>query len=886
MTKTVQQTRETFIDYFKKHGHTHERSAPLLPQNDPTLLFINAGMAQFKNVFTGHETRPYTRAVTAQKCVRAGGKHNDLDNVGYTSRHHTFFEMLGNFSFGDYFKEDAIKMAWDLLTKEFGIDKAKLLITIYADDDEAHGLWKKIAGLSDDKIIRIATDDNFWKMGDTGPCGPSSEIFYDHGDHIPGGPPGTPEEDGDRFVEIWNLVFMQYNQTAAGQSTDEMSALPKPCIDTGSGLERLAAVLQGKQDNYDTDLIRALIMASSQVSGVDPDGDFKASHRVIVDHLRASAFLIADGIMPSNEGRGYVLRRIMRRAMRHAHMMGCEDPIMYKLVPSLITQMGGTYDELVKGEKLIVELLRNEEERFKATIDRGLHLLSQETEKLGAGEALSGEVAFKLFDTYGFPLDLTQDVLRGENRGVDIEGFKNAMEEQKKLARQSWSGSGDDATEEIWFDLSDKFGATEFMGYTTEASSGEVIAIVKEGKTVESLKAGETGVVLTNQTPFYGESGGQVGDVGRFMDQDGDLLVQITDTQKKNAILHAHMARVEKGALKVGQNVEMVVDSPVRADTKANHSATHLLHEALRRHFGDHVTQKGSLVTPEKFRFDFSQPGEITKEDIRAIEETVNDRIRANRAVEVQHMTRDQASEAGAMALFGEKYGDEVRVVSMGGDEKASDFSIELCGGTHVERTGDIGLFKIIGVSTIAANIKRIEAITGRAALKYMSGMEATLQNISTKLSAPLDQLEGRLEALLKDNRDLKQNLDQLRHKIATGQVGPEQDDVKDINGVKVIAKTMQDIPAKQMGSIADELIGKLKSGVVALVAVNEGKAAMLVKVSPDLTEKLNAVDLVKSGVAELGGKGGGGRPDFAQGGGPDASKADEAIRAVEKALA
>lgn len=892
MGNSVNDIRKTFLDYFVKNGHEAVASGSLLPRNDPSLMFTNAGMVPFKNVFTGLEKRDYNRATSSQKCVRAGGKHNDLDNVGYTARHHTFFEMLGNFSFGDYFKDEAINFAWELLTKEFGLSKEKLLVTVYADDQEAREIWKKVTGFSDDKIIGIATDDNFWRMGDTGPCGPCTEIFYDHGHHIWGGPPGSPEEDGDRFIEIWNVVFMQYNQQASG----EMKPLAKQSIDTGSGLERLSALLQGTHDNYETDMMQNLIKASVDQTGVDKDGDFKASHRVIVDHLRSSSFLIADGIMPSNEGRGYVLRRIMRRAMRHAHMMGCQDPLMYKLVPALVKEMGGHYTELQKSQDLIVELLKNEEVRFKATVDRGLHLLKEETLKLGDKEALSGEVAFKLFDTYGFPLDLTQDVLRSENRSVDVDGFNAAMAEQKKKARAAWSGSGDNATEEIWFDLKDELGATEFLGYSHESSTGDVVAIVKDGKRAETLKKGEEGLILTNQTPFYAESGGQVGDKGWLSNDDGSIKATVKDTQKKNDVLHVHVVKMEAGEVNVGTSLTMDIDATTRTSTKANHSATHLLHAALRRYFGDHVTQKGSLVTPEKLRFDFSHPGAISSDDIKTIEREVNSMIRQNEAVTVNLMTKDQATEAGAMALFGEKYGEEVRVVSMGKldmlggvEAKDGDYSIELCGGTHVNRTGDIGFFKITGVSTVAANVKRIEALTGVKATNYVLDNQSVLDQLSGMLSTTSDAISSRIDALLKEGKEQKSLIDNLRHQIALGGGGAKgsaNDDIKEINGTKLVAKTMQDFPAKNLRSIADDLMAKIKSGVVALVAVNDGKAAILVSVSEDLTSKYNAVELVKAGVETLGGKGGGGRPDFAQGGGPDGAAADKAIEVIESKLA
>ncbi|MGF1611144.1 MAG: alanine--tRNA ligase, partial [Kiloniellales bacterium] len=713
---TGTEIRAAFLDYFAKHGHEVVASSPLVPRNDPTLLFTNAGMVQFKNVFTGNETRPYQRAVTAQKCVRAGGKHNDLENVGYTARHHTFFEMLGNFSFGDYFKELAIELAWSLVTKEYGLAKDRLLVTVYAEDDDAFKLWRKIAGLPEEKIIRIPTSDNFWAMGDTGPCGPCSEIFYDHGPHIAGGPPGSPDEDGDRFIEIWNLVFMQFEQLEPGKRVE----LPKPSIDTGMGLERIAAVLQGKHDNYDTDLLRALIEASAEASNTHPDGPHAVSHRVIADHLRATAFLVADGVLPSNEGRGYVLRRIMRRAMRHVHKLGVREPMIWRLVPALVGMMGGHYGELRRAEALIAETLKLEEGRFAQTLDRGLRMLEEELGKLGEAQALPGEAAFRLYDTYGFPLDLTQDILRGQGRGVDSAGFEAAMAAQRAAARKAWAGSGEAATEALWFDLRQRLGATEFLGYDTEMAEGQVLAIVVDGKEVKQASAGQAVAVITNQTPFYGESGGQMGDSGVLFSAEG-ASVAVADTQKKLGDLHVHYGKVSEGTLNVGEAVELRVDSGRRNDLRAHHSATHLLHEALRRRLGEHVTQKGSLVAPDRLRFDFSHPKPLTPEDIAAIEALVNDRVRRNAEVATHFMTPDEAVEQGALALFGEKYGDEVRVVSMGGEDVSKGpgrpYSTELCGGTHVRRTGDIGFFKITGESALAAGVRRIEAVAGAAAL-------------------------------------------------------------------------------------------------------------------------------------------------------------------------
>ncbi|MCH8926461.1 MAG: alanine--tRNA ligase, partial [Proteobacteria bacterium] len=746
---TGSEIRSAFLDYFAKHGHEIVASGPLVPHNDPTLLFTNAGMVQFKNVFTGNETRPYQRAVTSQKCVRAGGKHNDLENVGYTARHHTFFEMLGNFSFGDYFKDLAIELAWNLVTKEYGLAEERLLVTVYAEDDEAAGLWRKIAGLPEDRVIRIPTSDNFWPMGDIGPCGPCSEIFYDHGPGIPGGPPGSPDQDGDRFIEIWNLVFMQFEQLVPG----ERVPLPKPSIDTGMGLERITAVLMGTHDNYDTDLLRSLIEASAEVSNTAPDGEHTVSHRVIADHLRATAFLIADGVLPSNEGRGYVLRRIMRRAMRHVHKLGVKEPMIWRLAPTLVAVMGQAFPELGRAEALITETLKLEEGRFAQTLDRGLKLLEEAVGKLADGEALAGEVAFKLYDTYGFPLDLTQDILRGQGRGVDQAGFDAAMERQRETARKAWAGSGDAATETLWFELREKFGATEFLGYDTEAGEGKVLAVIADGKLVDAGEAGAEVQVVTNQTPFYGESGGQVGDTGVLFSGAG-AEVEVTDTQKKLGDLHVHAGKVTRGQLKAGDAVEMKVDGARRAGLRAHHSATHLMHEALRRRLGAHVTQKGSLVAPDRLRFDYSHPKALGAEDLHAVEAEVNARIRANAPVETHFMTPEEAIEAGALALFGEKYGEEVRVVSMGGADAGHGgqaFSTELCGGTHVRRAGDIGFFKIVGEGALAAGVRRIEAVAGAAALDYVERQEAALAAAAAALKTAPAQVAERVTALLEE---------------------------------------------------------------------------------------------------------------------------------------
>jgi alanyl-tRNA synthetase len=875
--------RAAFLDYFAKNGHEVVASSPLVPRNDPTLLFTNAGMVQFKNVFTGAEKRPYSRATTAQKCVRAGGKHNDLENVGYTARHHTFFEMLGNFSFGDYFKDRAIELAWNLLTKEFGLRADKLTATVYAEDEDAAVLWKKIAGLPDERIIRIATSDNFWAMGETGPCGPCSEIFYDHGASIPGGPPGSPDADGDRFVEIWNLVFMQYEQVSPQERRD----LPRPSIDTGMGLERVAAVLQGKHDNYDTDTLRALVLASAEASRVAADGPQAVSHRVIADHLRSSSFLIADGVLPSKEGRGYVLRRIMRRAMRHAHIIGCSEPLMWRLVPALVRQMGTAYPELGRAEALITETLKLEETNFKQTLERGLKLLDEEEGKLKPGEDFPGDIAFKLYDTYGFPLDLTQDVLRTRRRQVAIDAFNAAMERQRAEARKSWVGSGEAATERLWLELREKLGATEFLGYETHVAEGQITAIVVDGQEVDAAKAGSEAVIITNQTPFYGESGGQQGDTGAMFTATGGQFA-VRDTQKHAGDLVVHLGTVTHGGLKRGDVVELRIDDERRNRLRANHSVTHLLHQALRRRLGEHVTQKGSLVAPDRLRFDFSQPRVLTEEDVHVVEAEVNKRIRENAEVTTRLMTPDQAIEQGAMALFGEKYGDEVRVVAMGEDQHddhTHPFSVELCGGTHVRRTGDIGFFKIVGESAVASGVRRIEAMTGPGAEDYVDREEALLHEAANALRTSTAELPGRLAALLEERKKLERELSEVRRAAATGG-GAQQAAAKQVNGVKFAGRALDGVPAKELKSLADDLKRELGSGIVALVANAEGKASIVVGVTEDLVMRFNAVDLVRLGAEAVGGKGGGGRPDMAQAGGPDGARAAEALAAIEKAVA
>jgi alanyl-tRNA synthetase len=881
----VNDIRKSFLDYFARNDHAVVASSPLVPRNDPTLMFTNAGMVQFKNVFTGLETRPYNRAVTAQKCVRAGGKHNDLDNVGYTARHHTFFEMLGNFSFGDYFKERAIELAWNLVTKEFGLPKERLLATVYIDDDDAFNLWKKIAGLPESKILRIAGADNFWAMGDTGPCGPCSEIFYDHGEHIPGGPPGSPDSEGDRFIEIWNLVFMQYEQFAEGKRLD----LPRPSIDTGMGLERIAAVLQGTHDNYAIDLFATLIRAIAELTGVDAEGPQKASHRVIADHLRASAFLIADGVLPSNEGRGYVLRRIMRRAMRHAELLGAKEPLMFRLVPALTREMGQAYPELHRAEALITETLKLEETRFRATLARGLTILDEKSAGLKQGDMFDGETAFTLYDTYGFPLDLTQDALRARGIGVDLAAFTDAMERQREKARASWSGSGEAAQEAVWFALREKLGATEFLGYETESAEGVVTGLVRDGQSVDELKAGESGAIVVNQTPFYGESGGQVGDQGE-MRREG-VRVAVTDTQKEAGDLFAHMVKVEKGTVRIGDPLLLEVDHARRSAIRQNHSATHLLHEALRQVLGDHVAQKGSLVAPDRLRFDFSHPKPISASELARVEDIANDIVLQNAPVTTRLMAQDDAIASGARALFGEKYGDEVRVVAMGEPNgNAMGWSVELCGGTHVKRTGDIGLISVLGDSGVAAGVRRIEALTGSAARHAANHQIGLIKTAAAELKATPEDMPARIAALLEERKKLERDLSDARKKLAMGGGGGKaaaaDDSVRQVNGVKLMARTVTGIGAKELKGLADEGKKRLGSGVVALVATSEdGKASIVVGVTSDLTDRISAVDLVRKASEVLGGKGGGGKPDMAQAGGPDGAKAEDALKAVEAAL-
>jgi len=871
--------RATFLDFFARNGHQVVSSSPLVPINDPTLLFTNSGMVQFKNVFTGQERRPYLRATTAQKCIRAGGKHNDLDNVGYTARHHTFFEMLGNFSFGDYFKPVAIEHAWTLLTRDFGLPPSKLLVTVYADDDDAAALWRKIAGLPESRIIRIATADNFWRMGDTGPCGPCSEIFYDHGDQIPGGPPGSPGEDGDRFIEIWNLVFMQLEEGPPGVRTP----LPRPSIDTGMGFERFVAVMQGKHNNYDIDMMRALVLASAEVTGQDVDGPFQTSHRVVADHLRSVSFMIADGVLPAKDGRGYVLRRIMRRAMRHLHMMGTQEPVFHRLVPALARQMGSAYPELVRAEPLITETMRLEEGRFKAMLDRGLGLLSEETARLGEGGALPGAVAFKLYDTFGFPLDLTQDALREQGRAVDVAGFDAAMQEQRTRARAAWAGSGDAATERVWFDVRERVGATEFLGYSTESAEGEVLALVVDGAAVQHARAGQAAAVILNQTPFYAESGGQVGDSGWITGLDNSRM-RIDDTQKKLGDLFVHIGTVEQGVIEVGVPVVAEVDHKRRGAIRAHHSATHLLHAALRQRLGPHVTQKGSLNAPDRLRFDVSQPTPISRADMALIENEVNGRIRENSDVTTRLMTPETAVAEGAMALFGEKYGDEVRVVSMGSPDPACKaFSVELCGGTHVRRTGDIGLFRVLSEGAVSAGIRRIEAVTGAAAQAVINETENRLTEVAALLRASPAEVVSRVGQLVEDRRRLERQIADLQRKLATGTAAVA---VEDVAGVAFTARNLGEIPPRDLKGVAEAIGAELGSGVVAVVSTADEKASIVVRVSADLVPRFNAVSLVRSASAAVGGNGGGGRPDLAQAGGPKAAEVPAAFAAIRAALA
>jgi alanyl-tRNA synthetase len=882
---SLKDIRSSFLEFFRAREHEVVPSSPLVPRNDPTLLFTNAGMVQFKNVFTGVEKRSPPRATTAQKVVRAGGKHNDLDNVGYTARHLTFFEMLGNFSFGDYFKERAIELAWDLITKDFGLAKDRLLVTVYADDDDAFQLWRKIAGLPESKIIRIATSDNFWSMGEVGPCGPCSEIFYDHGENIRGGPPGSPDEDGDRFVEIWNLVFMQYEQLPGGKR----EPLPRPSIDTGLGLERFTTVMQGMHDVFDIDLFRHLIAASAEYSGVNIAGAHAVSHRVIADHLRSTSFLIADGVLPSNEGRGYVLRRIMRRAMRHAHILGSKDPLMHRLVPTLVAEMGEAYGELKRAEPLITETLKLEEGRFRETLARGLKLLDESTATMKVGDTLPGEVAFKLYDTFGFPRDLTEDALRERGMQVDGAGFDAAMARQRIEARKAWSGSGEAATDLLWFHLREELGPTEFLGYDTESAEGSILAILKDGQREKSAKASETVRILVNQTPFYGEGGGQVGDRGAMFSAQG-AEGTVTDTEKKLGNLHVHVVEVTRGEFKLGQAVELRVDAERRRATRANHSATHLLHAALKHVLGPHVAQKGSLVGPDRLRFDFSHPKAMSSDELKRVEDEVNEVVRQNSDVSTRLMPTAQAIEVGAVAMFGEKYGDEVRVLTMGQGLGAGTkpYSVELCGGTHVRRLGDIGLFTILAESAVAAGVRRIEALTSEGARRYLEGQAETARAAAAVLKTSLAELPARITALSEERRRLERELSDAKKALALAGPAKSSDDdpARAINGVKAILRILEGVAAKDLKAIADEAKAKLGSGVVAFITTADGKASLVVGVTPDLTSRVSAVDLVRAGAEALGGKGGGGRPDMAQAGGPDGARAKDALAAIEQRLA
>ena len=877
--------RRTFLDFFAAHDHQIVPSAPLVPYNDPSLMFVNAGMVPFKNVFTGIEAPSAPRATSSQKCVRAGGKHNDLDNVGYTARHLTLFEMLGNFSFGDYFKERAIELAWTMVTREFGLDPERLTVTVYHTDDEAYDLWKRIAGLPEERIIRIATKDNFWAMGSDGPCGPCSEIFWDHGPDVPGGPPGSPEEDGDRFVEIWNLVFMQYLQ----QSDEICGDLPRPSIDTGMGLERISTVLQGVHNVFETDTFKTIISASEEHAGARAQGDALASHRVIADHLRSTSFLIADGVLPSNEGRGYVLRRIMRRAMRHAHLLGASEPLMHRLVPTLVAEMGQAYPDLGRAQALITEVLEREESRFRQTLEKGLRLLDEQADSLRAGDSLPGETAFKLYDTYGFPYDLTEDALRSRGVGVERAGFDAAMESQKAAARAAWKGSGASADNDYWFDIAEREGATEFTGHSSTEGEGRVVALIVNGEEVQSAKAGDEVTVLTNQTPFYGESGGQTGDAGTISNAEG-LSIAVSDTSKPLGRLHAHHGAVSSGEISVGDTVHLAIDAERRDKIRANHSATHLVHAALRHHLGEHVTQKGSLVAEDRLRFDFLHPKPITGEELAAIEAEVNAEIRANEDVRTQLMSPDDAIAAGAMALFGEKYGEEVRVLSIGRPDwqgSGRNYSVELCGGTHVRATGDIGLFRIVSESAVSSGVRRIEALTGEAAREWMVRREDALKSVAARLKTVPEEVEARVAALVDERKALERELAEAKKQIALGGgAGPVSQASEDIGGISFSGQVLHGMDAKSLRGLLDEAKTRLGSGVAAICAVNDGKAAFAVAVTNDLTDRVNAVDLVRAGVAALGGKGGGGRPDMAQGGGPNGDQAEAALAAVREALA
>jgi len=872
--------RRGFLDYFGGAKHDVVQSAPLVPYNDPTLMFVNAGMVPFKNVFTGLESRETPRAASSQKCVRAGGKHNDLDNVGYTARHHTFFEMLGNFSFGDYFKEQAITHAWTLLTKEWGLDPSRLTTTVYHTDDEAFDLWRKIAGLPEERIIRISTNDNFWSMGDTGPCGPCSEIFYDHGDHIFGGPPGSPDEDGDRFVEIWNLVFMQFERQDDGTDVP----LPKPSIDTGMGLERIAAVMQGVPDNYDTDTFKALINASEELTGTKAVGEQKASHRVIADHLRSTSFLLADGVMPSNEGRGYVLRRIMRRAMRHAHILGAKEPLMHRLVGSLAAEMGAAYPELLRAQPLIEATLKQEETQFRRTLDKGIKLLDEATAGMTSGDILAGDTAFKLYDTFGFPYDLTEDALRAQGFGIDQAGFETAMNNQKAMARAAWKGSGAKASDDVWFDIAERAGATEFTGYAASEGEGQVVALVKDGIEVQSAAANDAVTVITNQTPFYGESGGQMGDAGVI--SSSNMRGEVTDTAKPLGRLHAHQVTIGTGEIKVGDFVTLKIDTERRDSLRANHSATHLLHASLRNRLGEHVTQKGSLVAPDRLRFDFSHNQAVAPQEIALVEADVNAQIRGNQAVTTRLMTPDDAVAAGALALFGEKYGDEVRVLTMGKTDD-SHYSLELCGGTHVNALGDIALFTIVSEGAVASGIRRIEALTGEAARLWLVGRETQLKNVAAMLKTAPDEVSARIETLISERKRMEKELSEAKNALALSGGSAPKAEAEKIGDVTFIGQVITGIEPKALRGLADEQMKAIGTGIVAIIAANENSNTVVVAVSPALHGTVTAPDLVRAATEAMGAQGGGGRPDMAQGGGPaGAELAQAALNAIKAKIA
>ena len=885
--KTLNEIRETFLKYFEKNDHKIVESSNLVPNNDPTLMFANSGMVQFKNVFTGLEKRGYQRATTSQKCVRAGGKHNDLENVGYTPRHHTFFEMLGNFSFGDYFKEKAIYYAWDLITKDFGLDKNRLYVTVFHEDDEAFNFWKKIAGFNDNRIIRISTSDNFWSMGETGPCGPCSEIFYDHGDHLKGGLPGSKDEDGDRFIEIWNLVFMQYEQV----SKDKRINLPKPSVDTGMGLERIAALLQGTHDNYETDHFKKLIQSTSDIVKKKPDKNNLSSFRVIADHLRASSFLIAEGVLPSNEGRGYVLRRIMRRGMRHSHLLGSKEPVFFNIFETLKNEMSGNYPELKRAESLIKETLKMEEEKFLILLDRGIKILNEEITKID--KVLPGDVAFKLYDTYGFPLDLTEDILRNKSLSIDTKKFQLLMQESRELAKKNWKGSGDAAVEDIWFSVKDKLGATEFLGYETNQAEGVVLSLFKDNKEVDELRSSDEGMIITNQTPFYGESGGQVGDTGEIV--SGDFKFEVSDVQKKLGDLFVHYGKVINGTIKVNENVEMKINETQRNNTRAYHSATHLLHESLRRVLGTHVTQKGSLVEPSRLRFDFSHMKPISPEEINKIEQFVNSMVSKKTDVRTRLMTPDEAVENGALALFGEKYGEEVRVLSMG-DDNGKYFSTELCGGTHVKNTGDIGKFKITSQSSIAAGIRRIEALRDKQLEDYLKNKEKLIHQSSEKndeiikdLSQQIISLGGKPSIDQSDQKLLIKNLTKQLEILSIKSIlnDKTKNIIKDeeVKGVKIRFQNVNGLPPKELRKLVDDGKKELGEGIVIVFATKDSKVGVAVGITNQLTDKFDAVEFVKLSSEIIGGQGGGGRKDFAQAGGQDQSKIDNAFEKIKSLI-